>query len=106
MQAIDALALCDVDGRMFLEMDEEDLAESDELGLDVRTIRVGGFGKWGGAGYLTALCISHTFNRITQLFDPRECLLTNAFIAAFTCPSASLYISQRIRIVVFGGSAI
>lgn len=34
-QAIDALALCDVDGRMFLEMDEEDLAESDELGLDV-----------------------------------------------------------------------
>lgn len=35
LQAIDALALCDVNGRMFLEMDEEDLAESDELGLDV-----------------------------------------------------------------------
>lgn len=37
-QAIDALALCDVDGRMFLEMDEEDLAESDELGLDVGAV--------------------------------------------------------------------
>eukprot|EP00752_Nemacystus_decipiens_P005255 g4769.t1 len=37
-EAIDALALCDVDGRMFLEMDEEDLAESDELGLDMRSI--------------------------------------------------------------------
>ena len=37
-QAIDALALCDVDGRIFLEMDEEDLAESDELGLDVSTL--------------------------------------------------------------------
>lgn len=42
MQAIDALALCDVDGRLFLEMDEEDLAESDELGLDVRRIRMDG----------------------------------------------------------------
>lgn len=39
-QAIDALALCDVDGRMFLEMDEEDLAESDELGLDVSLIGI------------------------------------------------------------------
>lgn len=29
------MALCDVDGRIFLEMDEEDLAESEELGLDV-----------------------------------------------------------------------
>ncbi|CAM9798362.1 unnamed protein product [Ectocarpus sp. 13 AM-2016] len=37
-EAIDALALCDVDGRMFLEMDEEDLAESDELGLDMKSI--------------------------------------------------------------------
>ncbi|CAM9736719.1 unnamed protein product [Scytosiphon promiscuus] len=37
-EAIDALALCDVDGRMFLEMDEEDLAESDELGLDMKGI--------------------------------------------------------------------
>ncbi|CAM9171045.1 unnamed protein product [Pylaiella littoralis] len=37
-EAIDAFALCDVDGRMFLEMDEEDLAESDELGLDMKSI--------------------------------------------------------------------
>eukprot|EP00903_Cladosiphon_okamuranus_P009099 g8697.t1 len=37
-EAIDALALCDVDGRMFLEMDEEDLAESHELGLDMKGI--------------------------------------------------------------------
>lgn len=55
MQAIDALALCDVDGRLFLEMDEEDLAESDELGLDVRRNHVGGSGKWGRVGYLTSL---------------------------------------------------
>lgn len=39
LQAIDALSLCDVDGRMFLEMDEEDLAESEELGLDVSAER-------------------------------------------------------------------
>lgn len=34
-QAIDSLAICDVDGRMFLEMDEEDLMESEELGINV-----------------------------------------------------------------------
>lgn len=34
-QAIDVLALCNIDGRTFLEMVEEDLTESDELGLDV-----------------------------------------------------------------------
>lgn len=49
LQAIDALSLCDVDGRMFLELDEEDLAESEELGLEVRSWRRGSFDDQRGS---------------------------------------------------------